>query len=107
MRMRARIRLLCAQNVKRVRQSLRSGSCLEASESALSSVCTGSAQAPTAPPGKVCIYVTARGNVANTSMSAAPIVSGSELFSTGFSLRIDSAASGDIYTYAKWGYTAP
>jgi hypothetical protein len=67
--------------------------------------CTGTAQNPTAPKGKVCIYVLGGDNAVNVSgYSVVPGAGGSKL---GFKLKWDSAGNGDTFIDAVWAYQYP
>jgi Collagen triple helix repeat (20 copies) len=63
-------------------------------------VCTGTAAAPTAPPGHLCIYV-------GESLNAAGLVGEGVGSDRGFKLKFQSAAAGDSFVDAVWAYTAP
>jgi hypothetical protein len=66
--------------------------------------CTGSANAPTAPPGKVCLYLTqAQGDTTTVEGRAIPLLLGSR---AGFMIHAAnlSTAAG---AFGTWAYTAP
>jgi hypothetical protein len=66
--------------------------------------CSGTHSAPTAPAGKVCVYVTASSNAtlfATLDPGTPAILHG---FVVGFNV---GANSGDTYAYGSWAYTAP
>ena len=63
--------------------------------------CTGSADNPTAPNGKACLYPIAVGT--NTQVLPSQFPAGNRL---GFSIRL-SDADGDPNFIANWAYTAP
>lgn len=68
--------------------------------------CTGSADAPTAPVGKVCIYVAFAGGVDRDSTAGwAPF----HLADRGFNIGIVPAGNpgDDMYLFGSWAYTAP
>jgi hypothetical protein len=70
--------------------------------------CTGTVQAPTAPPGKVCLYLSSSGGI-NTSSSLVGAAS-NLLPRRSFFVHFEpsSATAGlDMYFYASWAYTAP
>jgi hypothetical protein len=70
-----------------------------------SASCTGTVSAPTAPPGKVCIYVSqTAGLTVGSTLRWAGL-----LPTQGFQLSfIQTASSGaDAYLFATWAYTAP
>jgi hypothetical protein len=67
--------------------------------------CSGTHSAPTAPAGKVCVYVVASSNAslfANLDPGTPAILHG---FVVGFN-NVGSVA-GDVYAYGSWAYTAP
>jgi hypothetical protein len=68
--------------------------------------CTGTAAAPTAPPGKVCIYVNS-----NTGVNLASISGGvGNLPARAFWMTFTpntSIGGADALVYATWAYTAP
>lgn len=68
--------------------------------------CTGTVSAPTAPTGKVCIYVSSSDGIdaANTIGFAAKL-----LRDRGFVVAMtpDGDADADAYLFATWAYTAP
>jgi hypothetical protein len=68
--------------------------------------CTGTAAAPTAPAGKVCIYTTFN---SNTDYLAGFQISGSagDQNKFGFTIFASAAASGLIDARGTWAYTAP
>ena len=64
--------------------------------------CGGTAAAPTAPKGKVCIYLIGSGNAANIrGVTPVPGTGGSRF---GFKLIWDAPANGDTYVDAVWAY---
>ena len=74
--------------------------------------CTGTAAAPTAPPGKVCIYLESFGNVdiANTSGEQGLLDTRSISIAITPSLLVPIGPGpdyGDEYLFASWAYTAP
>lgn len=75
-------------------------------DSAAGEVCAGTVTAPTAPAGKVCIYVhNAAGiDAANTGGYAAQL-----LKTRGFMIVItpEGVQDGDAFLFATWAYTAP
>ena len=69
--------------------------------------CTGDAATPTAPAGKVCVYLgsTAGDTTGLSARNTLDAVGGSQ---SGITLRWDdSAVTPDVYVYASWAYTAP
>jgi hypothetical protein len=67
--------------------------------------CTGSFGAPTAPPGKVCIYV---GNASRADgLKGETFHAGAVLADQGFIIHIDANGTGDMYVTSTWAYTAP
>ena len=74
--------------------------------------CTGTAAAPTAPPGKVCIYLDSFDNVdiANTSAEQGLLDTRSISIAITPSLLVPIGPGpdyGDEYLFASWAYTAP
>lgn len=68
--------------------------------------CTGSVAYPTAPAGKVCIYVTGADNAANVSGHS--VLPGTGTSPYGFKLKWDiPTGPGDTFVDAVWAYTAP
>lgn len=66
--------------------------------------CTGTAGAPVAPAGVVCVYVSGEANALNLQGLAA---NGAAGMPCGFKLVWNSAATGDTFVDAVWAYTAP
>jgi hypothetical protein len=66
--------------------------------------CTGTAAAPTAPAGVVCLYVSGAANALNLQGLSASGAAGTPY---GFKLVWNSAATGDTFVDAVWAYTAP
>jgi hypothetical protein len=64
------------------------------------SVCTGTATAPTAPSGHLCIYV-------QEALNAAGLLGEGVGSDRGFKLKFTSPAAGDSFVDAVWAYTAP
>jgi hypothetical protein len=72
--------------------------------------CAGSVNEPSAPPGKVCVYVLPfTDNVSTTGITATPMGgSGAPLSDRfGFLIGINPAAPGNVEAYGTWAYTAP
>ena len=67
--------------------------------------CTGTAAQPTAPAGKVCIYVLGSDNAVNLSGYAIAVGTGGSKY--GFKLKWDAAGNGDTYVDAVWAYRYP
>ena len=67
--------------------------------------CTGSVSRPTAPRGKVCIYVTNSDNAVN--LNGYSIMPGSGGSRNGFKLLWDAAGNGDTFVDAVWAYRYP
>lgn len=88
-----------------------SADCRVAAEVSVSSVCTGTALTPTAPAGKVCIYVArlSSSRIAAGSIAAYIVQpgSGTPTITPGFMVGWNSSAAGDTYLRAVWAYTAP
>lgn len=74
-------------------------SCLTPSELALTVLCTGSAEVPTAPAGFVCVYP--KGRVNFTS------IQGTSDNQFGFFVSGNTANAGDVFFRATWAYTVP
>jgi hypothetical protein len=67
--------------------------------------CTGSPVAPTAPAGKVCIYVSGADHAFN--LSGYSVLAGTGASPYGFKLKWDASTAGDTFVDATWAYTAP
>jgi hypothetical protein len=67
--------------------------------------CTGTLDTPTAPAGKVCIYVSGADHASN--LSGYSVRFGAEASKYGFKLKWDASALGDTFVDAVWAYTAP
>jgi hypothetical protein len=78
---------------------------LDPDEVATSASCTGTRSNPTAPAGKVCIYVTGGDNA--TAVNGYSIVPGTGGNPYGFKLAWTSANAGDTFIDAVWAYRAP
>lgn len=68
--------------------------------------CTGTVEAPTAPPGKVCLYlINAASDVSSLRGMSLPELG----TTTGFTVNWDDAGqqSHDSFVFATWAYTAP
>jgi hypothetical protein len=64
--------------------------------------CNGSAASPTAPPGKVCVYLIGSGGATNIrGVTPVPGTGGSRF---GFKLIWDATANGDTFVDAVWAY---
>jgi len=66
--------------------------------------CTGTSGSPTAPPGKVCIYVAASDLLASNNTARGDAVVSSR---RGFQVRGPSNAVGDTEAHGTWAFTAP
>jgi len=67
--------------------------------------CTGTLRLPTAPRGKVCIYIAGGDNAANVSgYSVRP---GTDQSRYGFKLKWDASHNGDTFIDAVWAYRYP
>ena len=67
--------------------------------------CTGTAAAPTAPAGKVCLYLTsAAGTGTSVSGEAIPGLAGSR---AGFVVHAVNPTLGETGAFGTWAYTAP
>jgi hypothetical protein len=67
--------------------------------------CTGSPADPTAPAGKVCIYVSGADHAFNLAGDSVLFGTGASPY--GFKLKWDASESGDTFVDATWAYTAP
>lgn len=68
--------------------------------------CTGTVNYPTAPAGKVCIYVSGADNAAN--VAGYSVLPGTAKSPYGFKLKWDiPTGPGDTFVDAVWAYTAP
>jgi hypothetical protein len=67
--------------------------------------CTGSVAFPTAPRGKVCIYVAGGDNAANVSGYSVRPGTGESRY--GFKLKWDAVQNGDTFIDAVWAYRYP
>ena len=68
-------------------------------------LCTGTAAAPTAPAGKVCLYLTAVAGPGTTvDGQAIPGLAGSR---GGFVVHATNATLGETGAFGTWAYTAP
>jgi hypothetical protein len=77
----------------------------DSDESASAATCTGTLDLPTAPAGKVCIYVAGASNAVNViGFSVRP---GTGTSKYGFKLGWGSTAADDTFIDAVWAYTAP
>ena len=68
--------------------------------------CTGTAAAPTAPPDKVCIYVSSTNRVTLSTVSGLVAILTTRAFWLSFTPDT-SVGCGDAIVYATWAYTAP
>jgi hypothetical protein len=67
--------------------------------------CSGTATAPTAPAGKVCLYLTSAAGVGTTlDGQAIPGLAGSR---SGFVVHAANATLGEVGAFGTWAYTAP
>lgn len=67
--------------------------------------CTGTLGAPTAPAGKVCIYVAGGDNA--TDLNGYSVRPGTGASPYGFKLSWTNTATGDTFIDAVWAYRAP
>jgi hypothetical protein len=67
--------------------------------------CTGTPANPTAPPGKVCIYVSGADHAFN--LNGYSVLFGTGASPYGFKLKWDASTIGDTFVDATWAYTAP
>lgn len=80
-----------------------SGSCLSVEEVQFSILCGGNSDAPSAPPGYVCIYPTIATNARGIRATVVP--NGGGRF--GFFVRWTAGGAGDTTFRGVWAYTAP
>jgi hypothetical protein len=67
--------------------------------------CTGSAAAPTAPPGRVCLYLTqTQGPMTTVDGEAIPLLLGSR---AGFVVHANDSQESAAGVFGTWAYTAP
>jgi hypothetical protein len=74
-------------------------------ESGSAAACTGTLDLPTAPAGKVCIYVAGASNALNIAGFSVRPGTGASKY--GFKLGWDSSTADDTFIDAVWAYTAP
>lgn len=67
--------------------------------------CTGSPANPTAPAGKVCIYVAGGDNAQD--VNGYSVLPGTGASPYGFKLKWENPGTGDTFIDAVWAYTAP
>lgn len=67
--------------------------------------CTGNPANPTAPAGKVCIYVSGADHAFN--LNGYSVLFGTGASPYGFKLKWDASTIGDTFVDATWAYTAP
>lgn len=78
---------------------------IDSSESGAAAACTGSIFIPTAPKGKVCIYIAGGDNAQGVKgVSVLPGTNGSRY---GFKLVWSSVNAEDTFIDAVWAYTSP
>jgi hypothetical protein len=66
--------------------------------------CKGTPDAPTAPAGKVCLYLTTSAGLGSTFSGEGMPPSGNKF---GFVVRADNATAAGTGAYGTWAYTAP
>jgi len=66
--------------------------------------CTGNVASPTAPAGKVCLYVSADDLLASPDSAEGR---GASSARRGFSVRGPSLAAGDVEAHGSWAFTTP
>jgi hypothetical protein len=71
------------------------------------SACTGSAGGPTAPAGKVCVYVSQNSATNVGGSLRANSVNGIDAKRFGFTVAGQAAAAGAIEVHGSWAYSAP
>lgn len=79
------------------------GTCLHPDERPYAAQCTGSPEAPSAPPGRLCIYPAAATNARSIRALAVPSNNGLH----GLHLRWISQNTGQTSVRGAWAYTAP
>jgi hypothetical protein len=67
--------------------------------------CTGTPESPTAPAGKVCIYVSGADHAFN--LAGYSVLFGTAASKYGFKLKWDASQVGDTFVDATWAYKAP
>jgi Collagen triple helix repeat (20 copies) len=67
--------------------------------------CNGTPENPTAPAGKVCIYVSGADHAFN--LAGYSVLFGTGASPYGFKLKWDASQTGDTFVDATWAYTAP
>jgi len=67
--------------------------------------CTGTPANPTAPAGKVCIYVAGGDNAQD--VNGYSVLPGTGASPYGFKLKWENTGTGDTFIDAVWAYTAP
>ncbi len=67
--------------------------------------CTGTPDAPTAPPGKACLYLLASGGLTTEVQGEGMPTSGGSRY--GFVIRSDNDGGAGTGVYGTWAYTAP
>ncbi|MFY9586569.1 MAG: hypothetical protein WAT66_03825 [Actinomycetota bacterium] len=77
----------------------------DSSESSSAATCLGSATNPTAPAGKVCIYVAGAANA--VELAGYSVMPGTGASKYGFKLKWVSTTADDSFVDAVWAYTAP
>jgi len=77
----------------------------DSSESTSAATCTGSVTTPTAPAGKVCIYVAGGDNAG--AVKGVSVLPGTGASKYGFKLVWASLNDEDTFIDAVWAYTAP
>jgi hypothetical protein len=81
------------------------GSQLQPTTTDTNAGCTGTPTKPTAPKGKVCIYVSGSDNAVN--LSGYSVLFGTGKSRYGFKLKWDATHQGDTFVDATWAYRAP
>ena len=66
--------------------------------------CTGNVSTPTAPPGKVCIYLSDDGLLGSAASAQGQSAGAAR---RGFQVRGPSNAVGDVEAHGSWAYTTP
>lgn len=95
--------MVVIKNNTAVDNNCNGGPCLNEQELFYSSMCNGTVNLPTAPPGWVCVYPASTSNLQDLIATSVPD-GGS---SYGFAVRGKSLATGKTLFRATWAYTAP
>ena len=86
-------------------QQQKAGQSPATSSDAGDAACTGTPEAPTAPAGKVCIYVSGADNAIN--VQGVSVLFGTGASPYGFKIVWDTQHTRATFVDATWAYTAP